>query len=311
MPEYHIAPEVVLGGISQDLKRMFWLGKDYDFLPDLWAPGVGQGLYEFVGTGHTNDPTRIDLDNSGNPISECSIGSFTTGSSEFDGFSPDGNIVWFTVKACEGHPAWIYARADSSKSYFASESHCTRTAGDPGGACNAPVSPQYEGVSHDGSRVVFSTTQQLVNGDTDNTKDLYEYVLPTASEPNPSPNLIPDIGGGAQRQSAEHGARLQRRPQGLLHRERAFWLRTMTPTTQPPFPGDFNLYVWEQTAAQPNGVTKFVTRLEDPPNNYDVSAFGDTRHRSLPTVATWSLWPTTRWSKPIPTTPSTSIATTL
>ena len=191
---------------------------------DAWAPGVGPGLYEFVGTGNTGLPNRVDVDNDGDPISDCLVGSHSsTGSAVFNAFTRTERPSAFTVGECEGKPDQIWARVDESKSYFASESQCTRNAGDPGGVCNAPCQassskdPCLE--SPDGSSIVFSTNQQLLNSDTDQTTDLYEYVLPTASDPNPSPNLIPGVGGGTQRQSAEHGARLKRRPQGLLHGE--------------------------------------------------------------------------------------------
>jgi hypothetical protein len=263
-------------GASQDLTHTFWLGKGYSFIGFAWSPTVGLGLYEFVGTGNTGLPQRLDLDNSGNPISECEVGSFYTGSSYFDAYSPNGNIVWFTVKECEGHPDQIWARVqDASKAYFASESQCTRTAGAPGGACNAPVSPQFEGASHDGSRVVFSTTQQLLNSDTDNTNDLYEYVLPTASDPNPSPNLI-QISGAAPNAKVRNMVRVSDDGRRVYFMAKGVLASNHDAHDEPPFPGDVNLYVWQQDAAHPDGYTQFVTRLEDPPNNYDVSAFGYT-----------------------------------
>ena len=187
-----------------------------------------------------------------------------------------------------------------AKTYFASKSQCTRTAGDPGGACNAGNEPRpSNGCRRTASRAVFSTNQQLLNSDTDQTKDLYEYVLPTASDPNPSPDLI-QVSGAAPNAKvrnisaiSDDGRRVYFIAQGVL-------AENHDAHDEPPFPGDFNLYVWEQTAAQPNGVTKFVTRLEDFPLSN--TTWRTSTRGSAPMAATWSSRPSIRWSKPIPTT---------
>ena len=257
-------------GTSEDLTHVFWIGSDWG--ADTWGPGVGPGLYEYVGTGNTELPSRIDLKNDGTPISNCRVEIDYANAAYFNKFSADGKTVWFTIRECEGHKEQIYARVNASKTYFVSQSQCTRTAGDPGGACNAETSPSFERMSRDASRAVFTTDQQLLNSDTDQTKDLYQYILPTASDPNPSPDLIQVSGAASDakvRNSvaiSDDGRRVYFIAQGALASNHDAY-------DEPPFPGDFNLYLWEQTAAQPNGVTKFVARLEDPPQNYDVSAF--------------------------------------
>ena len=249
-------------GASQDLTHTFWVGRSYG--DDQWAPGVGVGLYQFVGTGNTGLPTRIDLHNDGTPISECSVGPFIENAAEFVSYSADGKIVWFRVKECEGHTEQIWVRVDNSKTYFASKSQCTRTSGDPGGACNAEVSPGFERMSADGSRAVFSTTQQLLNSDTDQTRDIYEYVLPTASDPNPSPDLI-QVSGAAPNARVRNSSAISDDGRRVYFIAQGVLASNHDAHDEPPFPNDFNLYLWEQTAAQPNGVTKFVTRLEDFP----------------------------------------------
>ena len=192
----------VLGGLyagaSPDLSHVYWYGQGYSFYPrEVWGEGTGNGIYEFEGTGNTGIPRRIDVDNSGEPISECQSGAFLEGPTTFDMSSFDGKTVYFTIKACEGHPAELFARVNASKTYYVSESQCTRAASDPGGTCNAPADALYwqaPSVTPDGSHIVFTTTQQLVNGDTNQSSDLYLYDLPTAS--NSSPSLI-DVSGRA------------------------------------------------------------------------------------------------------------------
>jgi hypothetical protein len=261
-------------GASEDLSHLFWIGDDYG--ADIWGPGVGNGLYQYAGTNNTGLPERIDLREDGTPISNCQAGpNSVLNAAYFDGYSSDGKTVWLTAKECEGHTAQIWVRVDMSKSYFASKSQCTRTAGEPGGLCNGEMSPEFERLSGDASRGLFTTNQQLLNSDTDQTKDLYEYVLPTASDPNPSPNLF-QISGAAPNARVRNvvavsndGRRVYFIAQGVL-------ASNHDAHDEPPHADDFNLYVWQQDAAHPDGYTQFVTRLEDPPQNYDVSAFGYT-----------------------------------
>jgi hypothetical protein len=261
--------EFLYAGATDDLSHVYYQGNEFG--EDLWAPGVGPGIYEFEGIGNGHIPRRIDLDNAGNPISSCIGGAVLTGSAFFNRFTADGRIVWFTVGACEGKTDQIWARVDASKSYFASESHCTRTASDPGGACNAAVNPAYEGSSKDGSSVLFTTTQQLLNSDTDETTDLYESVLPT--DPNGSPKLF-QVSGAAPNAKVRNLVRVSDEGRRVYFMAKGVLASNHDAHDQAPFPGDVNLYVWQRDAAHPDGYTQFVTMLEDPPQNYDVSAFG-------------------------------------
>ena len=91
-----------------------------------------------------------------------------------------------------------------------SGSECTRTAGDPGGACNSISAAGYAGAAKDGSRVFFTTRQQLVNGDTDNSNDLYACDIPPGSPPpvgaaNPCASLTADLRDGEQRSGRKCG----------------------------------------------------------------------------------------------------------
>jgi hypothetical protein len=258
---------------SPDLSHTYWYGQEYANELPAWAPGVGQGIYEFVGTGNTGIPRRIDLDNAGNALSECSSGSFIEGATTFDTANTDGKTVFFTIKACEGHPAELFARVDASKTYFISESQCTRTASDPGGACNAPAEGVYwyngessygtpigESVSAtpDGSHFAFTTTQQLVNGDTNQSADLYLYDLPTAS--NPSPSLI-DVSGSGPNAQVEQLIRVSDDGNTIYFVAKGVLASNHDAFDEPPHDGDKNVYVWHRDASDPEGQTKFIGKL--------------------------------------------------
>lgn len=229
------------------------------------------GLLEFVGTGN-GAPRRVDLDHSGQPISECAgkpvVGGSVTGA-EGKAVSKDGRTILFVaLGGCPAGPAAdeIWARVDGTTSYDASESHCTRV------DCNAPAPAHYAGAARDGSSVFFTTKQQLLNSDTDQAEDLYVYHLPTAAEPNPSPVLseVSGTGPGANTEegvsvsisfstaegvtvSADGSTAIFVSPAVLAVNKDAF-----EETAQQ---GKDNLYVWRRDASHPEGQVTFVGGL--------------------------------------------------
>lgn len=236
----------------------------------------GPGVYEYVGTGN-GAPTRVDLDNLGDPISECGApgeGGRVAFNREI---SANGSASVFTVngnKLCDsskGPPAdeiWARVGGIGGASYDVSESLCTRTAGDPGGACNAPSDPNFLSVSHDGSRVFFSTKQQLVNGDTDQTTDIYRCEMPSATPApgkggNPCAPLteVSGAAGGAEVEQvlamSEDGSTAYFIASGLLADNEDALGETAKA-------GGHNLYVWRQDAANPAGQTVFIGAFTDP-----------------------------------------------
>lgn len=258
-------------GASTDLHHVYYYGMGYTFFPPAWGPEIGPGLYEFEGTGNVGPPRRIDLLDSGEPISNCFAGNFVEGASTFDSASDDGSTVFFTEKGCEGHPAQVWARVDASKSYFASQSQCTRTAGDPGGACYEPWDGTYTGGATfqsgatDGSRVVFTTQQQLLNEDTNEDNDIYEYVLPTESDPNPSPNLI-DVTASSPDAKVQQVLRASDDCKTIYFIARGVLAANRDALDEPARAGDENLYVWHQDTSHPEGETKFIGRLTAQPD---------------------------------------------
>ena len=143
----------------------------------------GPGVYEFVGTGN-DQPRRVDVDNTGAPICD--------GVSNGNAISRGGRVIVFST-ACGS----VWAQVDATTSYDISASQCNRT------DCNAPAPAKFQGAAKDGSRVYFTTTQQLVNGDTDETNDLYACDIPTTAQApvgaaNPCTSLTEVSGSGSE-----------------------------------------------------------------------------------------------------------------
>jgi hypothetical protein len=240
----------------------FLIGASDDLSHIAIESDFGQGLWEYVGTGNDR-PRQVDVDSSGHEVSECGIVSNNArqGSTLPNSISSDGRVIVFTTTACPGGVNEVWARVDGSTSYDASRSQCTRTASDPGGACDAAASATVAGRSADGSQIYFTTAQQLVNGDTNEGNDLYEYELPTASNPAPSPALTDVSGPGAE-------ADVERVVNVSDDGSRVYYLATGVLATnadalgEQAVPGDHNLYVWQRDASHPTGRTTFVGKLD-------------------------------------------------
>ena len=247
----YISIESVLA-TSDDLSHV--LMKSEGFFGSLYGPG----LWEFIGTNNTQ-PHRVDVDNTGAGFPYCGDHS-----SRGYTMSNDGRVIVF--EPCDGS---IWARVGDSFSVDASASHCTRTAGDVGGLCNAPSPPTFEGVSDDGSRIFFTTKQQLVNGDTDSTTDLYVCDVPSG---NPAPvgtanpcSSLTEVSGAAPGANVEtpiiainrDGSTAYFIGQGAVLAD-----NDGVQEEEPAKPGDRNLYVWHSDAANPSGETTFITKLE-------------------------------------------------
>ena len=167
------------------------------------------GIYEMAGVGTGAPELRlVNVDNSGNmigPENTNFVGTLGNGvPSAYQAISADGSTIFFTEapNASNGFGSsasvqTIFARVDGTSTVDISNpspSECTRCAqeaeeGKPESSEAKPA--QYQGASADGSNVFFTTTQQLVNGDTDSTTDLYEYDFN-----NPSGHRIVQVSGG-------------------------------------------------------------------------------------------------------------------
>jgi len=151
------------------------------------------GLYEEAGVGTSSPELRlVNVDNSGNMIGpnnghELGAPFFEEPKgSDYQAVSADGSKIFFTATPNGGVPT-IYARIEGEETVAISDpspSECT--------TCNAtPSKAVYQGASADGSKVFFTTYQQLLNSDTDEENDLYEYNFD-----NPPAHRIVQVSGG-------------------------------------------------------------------------------------------------------------------
>jgi hypothetical protein len=260
-------------------------------LPNGGALDWGPGVYEFVGTGNT-EPRRVDIDNSGAPITACRYSTQDQKGRNADAVfnSRDGRVL--VVRAAGGcggtNPASneVWARIDGTTSIDVSAPQCDRTAADPGGLCNGPVGgggcgtnadanesgpgcrgARFEGAAKDGSRVFFTTTRQLLDADVDQTTDLYACDIP-AGTPAPVDKAnhcaaLRQVSGGASAPGAEVESVVATSDNGTtaVFTAAGVLADDEDALKEKAVAGDQNLYVWRADTAHPNGQITFVGRF--------------------------------------------------
>jgi Tol biopolymer transport system component len=233
-----------VAGVSDDLKHV------------VFNHGNGSTLFEYVGTGNAGPPRAASVDNQGHEQGAC-----------INSVSSDGRVIVYSTGCGVGTPQ-VWARASGSATVAVSGSECTRTAGDPDGACNGVSAASYAGGAVDGSRVFFTTSQQLVNGDTDTGQDLYACDIPSGAPApvgaaNPCTTLT-EVSGTATDAQVENvvaiskdGSRVYFVARGVLAGNLGVGDVGASTGT-----GAHNLYVWDRDDAHPAGTTRFVARLD-------------------------------------------------
>lgn len=245
-------------GASDDLSHLVLASKSS--YPASWGPGV----YEFVGTGN-DEPRRVDVDNLGNPVSNC--GSPGTGghpSSRGNAVSDDGRVIVMTVLGpCGVNPPAneVWARVDGTTSYEASASQCTRP------NCNGPTDATFAGSAKNGSRVYFTTTQQLLDSDTDQTNDVYACDIPTTPQvPTGDTNAcssLHQVSGAASGARVGEVLRVSDDGSTAYFTAQGVLAGNEDALGEAALADDRNLYVWHTDAAHPAGQTTFVAKLPE------------------------------------------------
>jgi hypothetical protein len=225
-----------------------------------WA-AVAPNLYEVTGGDQVLRP--IGVDNSGAPLPGAGVSG--PGGLCPQGISADGRVIFFGT----GNESGCYgsrARVGGATTIDLAASQCTRGAGDTGGVCNADAQVSLVGFARDGSRAFMTTTQQLVNGDTDATNDVYVCEIPAGTiaptgSVNKCPNLRQLTTGGAD---VENVVRVSEDGSHVYFVAHSVLAANHGANDQTALAGAHNLYVWQTDAEHPEGHTTFVARLVTP-----------------------------------------------
>ena len=243
--------------------------------------GYCRGIYEMAGVGTDSPELRlVNVDSTGNmidPENPSGLGAIGDGSSvdeknAYQAISADGSAIFFTAtpNASNGFGSsanvqTIFARVDGTSTVDVSNpsppecTRCTQEAEEGKPESSEAKPAEYQGASADGSKVFFTTTQQLVNGDTDSTNDLYEYDFH-----NPPSHRITQVsGGGLGDVTPGAGAEVQGVVSVSEDGSHVYFVASGVLTTLPnglgqtASQGSHNLYTYDTDT----GETKFVATL--------------------------------------------------
>jgi hypothetical protein len=234
--------------------------------------------YEYDGTD-VDQPRPVGVDNAGQPVGCATKQVGIPESTNYRGVSADGRVIFWTQDSNDlgCGPGAVYARVNGATTIDVSASQCTRAPADPGGACNADSPAIFQGANADGTRVYFTTGQQLVNTDTDSTTDLYECDLPSGTPApvgsfNPCPDLR-EVSGAAGGSGFEGVTRISDDGSRVYFVATGVLASNLGANDAAAVAGDNNLYVWGRDADHPDGETRFVVKL-DPADGPSLDADG-------------------------------------
>lgn len=265
IPGKGITESVNVYGASSDLSRIFFILAAGRLLPADTETGTihnaesGSGIYEVAGLG-TGGPVTlrlVNVDNEGVEIGSTVplLGNSSGGNSDgtdFHAISEDGETVYFEATP-NGGVQTLYARVDAAYTVPISEPSSTLCI-ECQTARGLQASATFQGASADGSKVFFTTEQELLSGHT--TNNLYEY-----NADAPAGYQISDISGGGP--EAEVQGVLRNSDDG----SHVYFVARGVLTGQPNAQGQEaqlgadNLYVYERDSEYPAGRTVFIAML--------------------------------------------------
>jgi hypothetical protein len=263
---------------------------------DVTSPSV-YSLYEYVGTG-ASQPALVGVSGGAGSTDLIGVCGTELGSGGRIGMtssalSADGGTVYFSVAACPaggsgvnaGVPVLaqeLYARIGGSRTVKISE----RSSSDCTGVCQSspPGDASFWDASADGSKVFFTSTQQLTNNASEDSHssdsgisctttagvngcNLYEYDFTAAAGHNLVDVSAGDSSGGGPRVQkvvgiSEDGSHVYFTALGILS-------TASNGVGQVARAGAENLYVFERDADHPEGRVSFIATLL--PNDEDVA----------------------------------------
>ena len=292
-----VAPEEM--GTSGDLSHFLFNSTDTVEEEPFW-PGDNTiiehpSLYEYVGTNNAT-PTLVGVSGGAGShelISQCgtSLGGNTEAggaASTYNAVSTNGMTVFFSVApgGCFGlNPlteteelgqgpsvSELYARMNGEETVAISEPTITDCA-----ECqeDSPEAASFRAASVDGSKVLFTTTQQLLPSDTDSTSDLYEYDFNAPA----GHRIIQISAGGSGDVTPGTGAGVQGLTTVSPDLSHVYFVATGVLTTtvnahgEEAEAGKNNLYVYEPDPAHPGqSKTVYIATL-DPADSSDWAGF--------------------------------------
>jgi hypothetical protein len=229
-----INAEATTMGASDDLDHVVFIGETR-LLPE--APEEGIAVYRWS-RGSGLEVISVDHE-TGLPISGTRPVETLTGLADLNMVSGDGKRAFF--KTADG----LYLWEEGAGSTLVSASQ--RSEPDPAG----PQAAQFQLASEDGSRVFFTSSEKLVDGDPDNSPDLYLFDAESGD--------LRRVTGDGSEDPAGAGARTVA---GISRDGSQAYFVAQGALAAGAVSGNNNLYLWEETASG-GGIVFLGTGISD------------------------------------------------
>jgi hypothetical protein len=268
-------------GASADLSHVVVkvLGFNGVGVSDAMWPGDGtlaingaNSIYEYTGTGLVR-PTLVGVNDEGVQITDCGteLGNAEEGGDKYNAISASGERIFFTAKAggCVGENEKrepitgagptvneLYARVNALETVDISEptrSQCGQCQTAHSETTTTEKPAQFWGASEDGSKVFFTTEQELLPGQKGSSLYEYDFDNPGSEKIIAIPGSpSPEVQGVAR--VSEDGSHVYFVAKGVLAGEE-------NAEKTKPIAGQDNLYVFERDSAHPHGRVTFIATL--------------------------------------------------
>ncbi len=284
---------IVYVGASADLSHVFMSYQPGgESLRSIFWPGDttsanARSLYEYTGTGVVK-PELVGVNNEGKLISSCGT-ELGSRRDKYNAVSANGERVFFTVhhenevsEVCSPPaPAVneLYVRMDRSETVAISEPSfseceiCRTGAATPGEPAVTEGAAEFQGASEDGSKVFFTTEQELLEGQI--TKNLYEFDFDS-----PFGQRVVLVSKGSSEPEVQGVARVSEDGSHVYFVAKGVLTGANGEGNAPTLHAE-NLYVFERNATYPQGRTAFIATLSEEQDSQD---WGDVDERPVQTT---------------------------
>ncbi|MGH2903803.1 MAG: hypothetical protein ACRDK7_09515 [Solirubrobacteraceae bacterium] len=261
-------------GASSDLSHVlfniypsyFTGGRNYRWSFDSTYMFAEESLYEYVGTGNT-EPLLVGVtgpEGSHSLVSQCGTLLGGPGSERYNAVSSDGSKVFFTALGEDWEPCGetqpsvneLFTRINQSETVAISEPTST----DCSACTGTPEDARFAGASSDGSKVFFTTSQELFAGNSGT--NLYEYDFNGEAG-----HKVTLISGGEEPANvlgvarvSEDGSHVYFVAEGKLTNEPDPWLKPGHQVAESRQP---NLYVYDTNTGQLGFVATLTYTFEE------------------------------------------------
>jgi hypothetical protein len=253
-----VKPQYVGG--SHALSRLFVSVRPGENTNVLWPGdttfGFRHSLYEYAGT-ELSRPQLVGVNAEGKLVSNCGIElGGGEGGDKYNAISADGEKVFFTAisggECATPTVNELYARINAVETVPLSEPTPL--------ACyecqtGTKAAAEFQGASEDGSQAFFTTTQELLPGQT--TSNLYEYDFHASAG-----HKIVLVSAGSPTPEVQGVARVSDDGSHVYFVAKAA-LTGPNGEGESPSAGGENLYVYEHDAAFPAGRLTFIATLAE------------------------------------------------